>query len=125
MEKDQIEPEEEDSEQSPWRKSLEQLMGKPRVYADMHKTDGSRRLVLVCRGTHEDLQHYKITLQEGLALDFWTDDADDAGNADPLLFEGVVHYDHAKEHWVAAIDWNNIRNASEDKRRSGGVLREA
>jgi hypothetical protein len=52
-------------------------------------------------------------LQEGLALTFYMDDGDDAGNPDDLLVDGIVEYDASAGRWVAAIDDKTFRHMSE------------
>ncbi|GIH05391.1 hypothetical protein Rhe02_34580 [Rhizocola hellebori] len=88
-------------------------MATPRIYADPLKTDDDGRLLLVTRGTRNDLQKYGIVLSDGLEVDFYTDDADDAGVRDDLLFSGVVHFDGELCAWVADIDWSRCRHASD------------
>jgi hypothetical protein len=88
-------------------------MATPRVYADFQNLDDENRLRLTCAGTRRDLELQAITLREGMALMLYTDDADDGGQPDELLAEGVVHYNEAEKCWVAAIDWHAIRHASD------------
>lgn len=52
----------------------------------------------------EDLKRYGITLREGLVLHLYTDDADDSGQPDNLIVDGVVHYDETLKRWVATYD---------------------
>jgi hypothetical protein len=66
-------------------------------------------------GTIHALARHGIQLREGLTLTFYTDDADDQGNRDDLLIDGVVTYSPEEQSWVAAVDWNAIRNASDEK----------
>jgi hypothetical protein len=87
----------------------------PRIYADFQNLDDSNRLRLTCAGTAQDLRRHGLELQEGQVLTFYTDDADEHGQADELRVEGVVHYDGAEQCWVAAVDWRGIRHASEEK----------
>jgi hypothetical protein len=91
-------------------------MGSPRVYADPQKTDDDGRLLLVCTGTHEDLTRYEISLREGLSLNFWADDEDEDGNADPLVFTGTVQYNPAESSWVAEIDGDGFRHLSDTRK---------
>lgn len=84
-----------------------------RIYVDFLKTDGSGRLLLSSLGTREDLERYGITLNEGLLLQLYTDDADDEGNRDDLVIEGIAHFDEANNRWVAIIDRDAIRHKSE------------
>lgn len=89
-----------------------------RVYADLNKweeVNGQFQVILTTHGTHQDLQRYGITLEEGLTLDFWMDDGDSSGNPDPLYFQGIVRYDGDAQHWVALVIREKIRNASEMK----------
>ena len=84
-----------------------------KVYADFQNLDEQNRLRLTCAGTRRDLERLGITLREGMALTLYTDDANDAGQPDELLAEGVVHYNETEKCWVAAIDWRAIRHASD------------
>jgi len=96
-------------------------MDTQRIYADLNKweeVNGDFRVILTTLGTRQDLQKYGITLEEGLRLTFWMDDGDDAGNLDPLYFDGVVHYDESTQNWVAVVDPENIRNASETNKQT-------
>jgi len=90
-------------------------MNKPLIYADYQKTDDSGRLILTCYGTIKDLEKHNIALGNGLALTFYMDDADDFGNADNLLVDGIVEYDERERRWVADVDWATFRHALEHK----------
>lgn len=92
-------------------------MSNPRVYADFHNLDDCNRLRLTCVGTIEDLARQGIELREGLILTFSMDDADDRGEPDELLGDGVVHYDENERSWVASIDWSSIRHASDETKQ--------
>lgn len=65
-------------------------------------------------GTIQDLEAYRIPLQEGANIGFYCGDADDAGKSDDLIFEGVVHLDPEEGQWYAIIDENSYRHASEE-----------
>jgi hypothetical protein len=67
-------------------------------------------------GTLRDLERQQIQLSEGMTLTLYTDDADDAGQADELWADGVVQYNEQEKCWVAAIDWQVIRHRSEKVR---------
>ena len=82
------------------------------IYADLQKTDDDGRLVLTTHGTLRDLVANNISLKGGLKLLFYSDDADDAGNQDNLVFEGIIQYDETNNRWLAQIDWNAIKNLS-------------
>jgi hypothetical protein len=94
-------------------------MATPRIYADFHNLDDHNRLRLTCAGTLEDLKREGIQLREGLALTFYTDDADDQGQPDELRVDGVVHYDTESQCWVGAVDWHALRHASDEQLRNG------
>lgn len=85
-----------------------------RVYVDLQKLDVERRAILTTLGTARDLERLGVELREGMVLSFYTDDADADGNADELWSEGTVHFDEGAQHWVAVIDWPNVRHASDD-----------
>jgi hypothetical protein len=89
-------------------------MATPKIYADFQNLDDFNRLRLTCAGTLEALERHGILLQEGLALTFYTDDADDQGQPDELRVEGVVHYDEEEHRWVAMVDWTAVRHASDE-----------
>jgi hypothetical protein len=85
-----------------------------RVYADFQNLDDNNRLRLTSAGTLQDLKRLGITLRDGLALTFYTDDTDDGGRPDELRAAGVVHYDTDGGCWVASVDWTAIHHASDD-----------
>ena len=87
-------------------------MATPKIYADFQNLDDFNRLRLTCAGTLEDLERHGILLHEGLALTFYTDDADEDGRPDDLLVDGVVSFSENEHCWVAAIDWSAIQHAS-------------
>src|SRR5712691_8026363 len=97
-------------------------MATPRVYADFQNLDDDNRLRLTCAGTRLDLERQKIELRQGMALTLYADDANDDGQPDELVAEGIVDYNDAEKCWVAAIDWQAIRHASEEA-ASGGRRR--
>ncbi len=92
-------------------------MVKPRVYADFHNADSQGRVRLNCDGTIEDLSRQQVELRDGLVLALYSDDADDQGQLDELLVDGVVTFSEQERCWVATIDWPAIRHASDE----GGV----
>jgi hypothetical protein len=91
-------------------------MDTPRVYADFQNLDDDNRLRLTCAGTRRDLQRQGLQLREGMGLTLYTDDANDDGQPDELLADGIVHYNDLEKCWVAAIDWSKVRHASEDRK---------
>ncbi|MBW3541961.1 MAG: hypothetical protein KY476_16960 [Planctomycetes bacterium] len=44
------------------------------------------------------------------------DDGDEEGRPDDLLADGVIEFDEASGCWVAAVDWDTVRHASDDNR---------
>jgi hypothetical protein len=82
-----------------------------RIYADFENLDDGNRLRLTCRGPLDDLARLGIRLQDGLALTFYTDDADDEGRPVELQLDGVVRYDEGERCWVAEVDWSALRHA--------------
>lgn len=84
-----------------------------RVYIDFQKLDDWRRPILFTSGTLADLTRLGIELRDGMSLAFYSDDEDDDGHSDPLLVDGTVRYDDQNQRWVAEIDWNEIRHASD------------
>ena len=92
------------------------LLDKPRIYADLNGGGriGDKYIVpLNSSATMEDLHLLGYTLSPGLTMDFWTDDGDDDGNLDPLLFQGVIYFDNDTQHWVAVAQWDEFHHASE------------
>jgi len=87
-----------------------------RVYADPQK--GSKRsgraIELTTAGTSEDLTRLGIELTDGLLLRMWADDADDQGHPDPLIFEGTARWDAEENCWVADVNREAIRHASDE-----------
>jgi hypothetical protein len=98
-------------------------MATSHVYADFQNLDDENRLRLTCAGTRRDLEQQGIELRNGMTLTFYTDDANDEGQPDELQAEGVVQYSEAENCWVATINWNAIRHASDqaDWRASSAV----
>ena len=76
-------------------------MNNPKVFADFHNADAKGRLRLNCIGTVEDLAQQQIILRDGLSLTLYSEE---------LEVEGVVQYSTDENVWVAAIDWNAIKD---------------
>lgn len=85
-------------------------MGRPRgrIYFDPQ----NGRFTL---GTFKDLEEEKITPVEGMTLHFYSGDADEDGNEDNLIFEGVVHFDNETSRWFAVIDEKSFRHESDER----------
>lgn len=88
-------------------------MAKPKVYVDFHNADAQGRVRLNCVGTLEDLSRQQVQLRDGLALALFSDDLYDQGRPDELLVDGVVSFSEQEHCWVAVIDWDAIRHASD------------
>jgi hypothetical protein len=86
----------------------------PRIYADFQNLDDANRLRLTCVGTLQDLERQGVRLTDGLVVTLYTDDLDDHGQPDEMRAQGVVHYDEAQQCWVAELDWNGLRHASDE-----------
>lgn len=72
----------------------------PRVFADFHNTDAEGRLRLNCIGTIEDLANQSIELQDGQLITVYSED---------LEVDGMVQFSEEEKLWVAAINWDRIR----------------
>jgi hypothetical protein len=83
------------------------------VYADFHDLDDENRIRLDCTGTREDLERLGLELSDGLELALYTDDADEHGNPDDLMADGIVHFDEGNQCWVAYVNWNALYHASD------------
>jgi hypothetical protein len=75
-------------------------MRSPRVFVDFHNADEQGRLRLNCVGSIEDLAHQQIGLSKGQSLTLYGED---------LEVDGVVEFSEAEKIWVAAINWDEIR----------------
>ena len=75
-------------------------MSVARIYADFHNADEQGRLRLNCVGTIEDLARYRVELRDGEKLVLYSEE---------LEVDGVVQYSDVERLWVAAVDWQQIR----------------
>jgi len=79
--------------------------GTPRIYVDFLKTGGrANQVVLDTAGTLSDLERHGIVLGEDLVLHLYNDDADESGQPDDLIVDGVAHFDEQSGQWVAIYD---------------------
>ncbi len=76
-------------------------MSHPRIFADFHNADERGRLRLNCVGTIEDLRLQNIKLQQGQVLVIYSEE---------LEVYGVVQFSEEESLWVAAIDWQQMRD---------------
>jgi hypothetical protein len=89
--------------------------GRDRIYADLQKTDEERRVKLSTVGTRRDLLEQGIELREGSTLHLYSDDLDELGRRDDLVFDGVAHFDEDGQIWTAIVDWDSVPHDSELK----------
>jgi hypothetical protein len=66
-------------------------------------------------GIYDDLKTLGRTPEEGMRLEFYTDDGDGEGNRDDLLFEGTVHFVDGRG-WGAIIDASTFHWESDEQR---------
>lgn len=66
--------------------------------------DEQGRLRLNCIGTIEDLTEQQTELKNGQQLTLYSED---------LEVDGVVQFSEEEKIWVAAIDWNQIRQVAQ------------
>ena len=79
--------------------------GTPRIYVDYLNTGGrANQVVLDTAGTLSDLERHAIVLREDLVLHLYSDDADESGQRDDLMVDGVAHFDEQTGQWVAIYD---------------------
>ncbi len=71
---------------------------------DFHNADEQGRLRLNCVGSIEDLAHQRSGLRNGQSLTLYSED---------LEVDGIVEFSEAEKIWVAAIDWDQIRDVEE------------
>ena len=79
-------------------------MSNPKIFADFHNADDKGRLRLNCVGTIEDLSRQNIKLQDGQLLTLYSEE---------LEADGVVQYSEEESLWMAAIDWQMIREVED------------
>ncbi|MEH1827662.1 MAG: hypothetical protein V7L22_20380 [Nostoc sp.] len=75
-----------------------------KVFVDFHNADVEGRLRLNCIGTIEDLANQSIELQNGRLLTLYSED---------LEVDGVAQFSEDEKLWVAAIDWDQIRQVED------------
>jgi hypothetical protein len=76
-------------------------MAKPRIFVDFHNADPQGRLRLNSIGTVEDLSRQQVSLTDGLAAIFYSEDVE---------ADGTVRYSGEENVWVAEINWDAIRH---------------
>jgi hypothetical protein len=79
-------------------------MNHPKVFADFQNADEQGRLRLNCIGTIEDLSRQGTQLIPGGKLLIYSEE---------LEADAVIEYSDQEKIWVAAIDWEQIREIAE------------
>jgi hypothetical protein len=79
-------------------------MNYPKVFADFQNADEQGRLRLNCIGTIEDLSRQGTQLIPGGKLLIYSEE---------LEADAVIEYSDQEKIWVAAIDWEQIREVAE------------
>jgi hypothetical protein len=79
-------------------------MNYSKVFADFHNADEQGRLRLNCIGTIEDLSCQGTQLIPGNKLLIYSKE---------LEADTVIEYSDQERIWVAAIDWEQIREVTE------------
>jgi hypothetical protein len=79
-------------------------MNYPKVFADFQNADEQGRLRLNCIGTIEDLSRQGTQLIPGEKLLIYSEE---------LEADAVIEYSDQEKIWVAAIDWEQIREVVE------------
>jgi hypothetical protein len=79
-------------------------MNYPKVFADFQNADEQGRLRLNCIGTIEDLSRQGTQLIPGGKLLIYSEE---------LEADAVIEYSDQEKIWVAAINWEQIREAAE------------
>jgi len=67
------------------------------------------------QGTFWDLDAEGITPKDGMRLEFYTDDGNEKGELDCLLFTGIIHCDPKTGEWYALIDNDSFCHQSDRK----------
>lgn len=55
-------------------------------------------------GTRQDMEAENLVPVPGMRLNFYSDDANDKGEPDYLLFTGVINRSEKDGHWYAVVD---------------------
>lgn len=78
----------------------------PRVFVDFHNSDRQGRVRLNTVGTLQDLNRLGIVLSEGAEILLYCLESET---------EGVVSYSSEEGLWVAAVDWDKMRDGPGNK----------
>ena len=88
-------------------------MDKHKIFADFHNADEQGRLRLTCLGTVENAARLGIRFHEGMTLVLSDEEVE---------VEGTVAWNAEKNRWVAAIDWDAIRNTLHPETDGQGLM---
>jgi addiction module HigA family antidote len=96
-------------------------MKQPRFYVDFNELIESDLVALSASDEKLSSTGEKISLQDGLLIDVYSDDLNDKGELDSLIASGVVERNSAlgwaeKIRWCCRIDALGIRHQSETDR---------
>jgi hypothetical protein len=79
-------------------------MSLSRIFVDFHNADEQGRLRLNSIGTLEDLASQHAELENGQGITLYGEE---------LEADGIVQFSENEKVWVAAIDWNQIRQVDQ------------
>lgn len=84
------------------------------IFADFNDLLSSPQCVwLDSVGARGDLDRLGLELSEGLAIVVYDHDLDVDGNRDDILADAIVARDGDSGRWIAIIDRNTLRHASD------------
>jgi hypothetical protein len=97
------------------------IMRRPQFYVDFNELIEKDLVALLASDEKLSTSGEKILLQDGLAIDIYSDDLNDEGKPDNLIASGIVERNFllgwAKEiKWCCRIDAQGIRHESEIER---------
>lgn len=81
------------------------LLDRPRIPVDFNEMVESDLVLLSLGDSKTDSHGASVQLHEGLAIDIYMDDEDDAGQPDPLVASGVVEAT-AGRGWAPHVKWS-------------------
>ena len=94
-------------------------MDRPRIYVDFHEMVEADLVLLSKTDTKKDSSGAMVQLHEGLRVYVYMDDADEHGNPDNLIADGVVERNTSPYWtyvpWCCRIDEKGIRHESDER----------
>ena len=101
--------------------SKKTLLPTPPIWVDFMARDGKSRVHLDFPGTLADLKRHAMSLNEGMRITLYTEDATDVSDPDDLVTVGIVQRDPTSNRWFAVFDWTTLLHVSDldatDRRR--------